>query len=74
MKNPSFEKHLKAARKYACSLLTEGYISVLDWIDESDYKAVFVLRHGNHYRWIVINVGPTGWIVRKNDKIVKETH
>lgn len=74
MKQTEFTSKLREARLFALSLLSEGYIFVLEWVDERTNSAFIKLRHRTNGNTIKITAQRDKWQANKNGKIIKLVH
>lgn len=66
-----FTKNYRVACNFARSLLSEGYIFVLEYCDSHRQSAFIKLKHSTNGNVIKISAQRNQWMARKNNKIIK---
>ena len=69
--NNAFATQLREARNFSRSLLSEGYVFVLEYTDEHARVAFMKLRHKSNGNIIKVRVWRNEWSADKNNKQIK---
>lgn len=66
--------YIKEAGLEACSLLQDGYITITYWWDNIASEGHWFLKHRSNGNIIHIKAYNTGYVLYKNNIIVKQVH
>jgi hypothetical protein len=67
-----YEKFKRVAQNFARSLLSEGYIRVLEYSDDRQCLTYIKMRHKTNKNYMLIWSNDDGFTVKKNGKIIKQ--